>query len=158
MYTLRAARNEDSTAVRDLVRSVLSEYGLTFDADNTDADLTDVQTNYHARGGVFLILESPDKQTVGCGGLYPVGPDAVELRKMYLLPEARGKGLGKKLLTQLLAEARRLGYKRVILETNSVLIEAISLYRSFGFRPVPRDHLASRCDQAWEFFLTASAG
>ena len=97
----------------------------------------------------------PAGNIVGCGGLFPVSPDSVELRKMYLLPEARGKGLGKTLLTQLLAEARRLGYKRVVLETNSVLKEAIALYRSFGFAPVARDHLADRCDQAWELSLTS---
>jgi putative acetyltransferase len=158
LYIFRSASCEDSAAVRAIVEAVLGEYGLEFDADSTDADLLDIPTNFEARGGAFQIVESQFGKTVGCGGLFRLDTDTVELRKMYLLPEARGLGLGKKLLTQLLAEARRLGYKRVILETNSVLREAIALYQSFGFVPVPRDHLAKRCDQAWELSLASTAG
>jgi putative acetyltransferase len=158
LYTFRSACSKDSAAVRAIVASVLREYGLEFDVAGTDADLANLEANFERRGGVFYVVESQAGDIVGCCGLFPIDPDTAELRKMYLLLEVRGKGLGKKLLTQLLAEARRLGYKRVVLETNSVLIEAISLYRSFGFRPVSRDHLASRCDQAWELSLTSTAG
>jgi putative acetyltransferase len=156
MYSFRPARSDDSAAVRAVVQSVLREYGLEFDADNTDADLTDIAGNYHELGGWFQVIESPSGSIVGCSGLFPLSAETVELRKMYLLPEARGQGLGKKLLGQSLAEARRLGYKRVILETNSVLKEAIALYQGFGFVPVAREHLACRCDQAWELSLTST--
>ena len=155
MYTLRHATFEDSAVVRALVASVLREYGLTFDADGTDADLADLQASYESRGGVFYVVKSPAGAIVGCGGLYPVDTDTVELRKMYLLPAARGRGLGKELLKRLLADARRLGYKRVVLETNSVLKEAIALYRRFGFVPVDIPHLPKRCDQAWELRFAA---
>jgi putative acetyltransferase len=153
VYSFRPARSADSAAVRAVVQSVLREYGLEFDAGDTDADLEDVEACYNRRGGVFHVVESPSGLIVGCGGLFSIATDTVELRKMYLQPEARGRGLGKKILAGLLADARRLGYKRVILETNSVLKEAIALYRSFGFVPVAREHLACRCDQAWELFV-----
>jgi putative acetyltransferase len=153
MLSFRNARSEDSAAVRALVERVLSEYSLDFDPADTDADLKDLKNSYECRGGVFHVIEAAGGAIVGCGGLCPISADTVELRKMYLLPEARGRGLGKELLTRLLAEARRLGYKRVILETNSVLKEAIALYRSFGFVPVAREHLACRCDQAWELAI-----
>jgi putative acetyltransferase len=155
VYSIRPSRFVDSAAVRAVVESVLREYGLEFDADNTDADLADVEASYAGRGGVFHVVESPAGTIVGCGGLFPIATNTVELRKMYLLPEARGRGLGKRMLANFLADARRLGYKRVILETNSVLKEAIALYRSFGFVPVARQHLASRCDQAWELSLSS---
>jgi putative acetyltransferase len=155
MYTFRPARAEDSSAVRAVVAAVLHEYGLEFDAANSDADLADIPTHYASRRGAFQIVESPAGGIVGCGGLYHIDADTVELRKMYLLPDARGHGIGKKLLTQLLAEARRLGYKRVVLETNSVLKGAIVLYRRFGFVPIDREHIAKRCDQAWELCLSA---
>jgi putative acetyltransferase len=153
VYSFRPARSEDSPAIRAVVDTTLREYGLEFDAAGTDADLADVEANYAGRGGVFHVVESLAGSIVGCGGLFRVTEDTAELRKMYLLPEVRGRGLGKKLLTKLLAEARRLGYKRVVLETNSVLKEAIAMYRSFGFEPVAREHLACRCDQAWELIL-----
>src|SRR5687768_13854385 len=95
---LRDARSEDSAAVFGIVDSVLREYGLEPDPLGTDSDLADIEASYDQRGGVFRVIESADKIIVGCGGLFPVDSATVELRKMYLLPAARGKGLGKKLL------------------------------------------------------------
>jgi putative acetyltransferase len=68
---------------------------------------------------------------------------------MYLLPGARGRGLGRRLLRELVEGARDRRVKRVVLETASVLREAIVLYRASGFVPVRREHLARRCDQAY---------
>jgi putative acetyltransferase len=153
-FTCRNAQAADSAAVSQIVRAVLTEYGLQFDAAGTDADLADLDASYLRRGGEFRILQSADGSIVGCGGLYRIDAETVELRKMYLLPEARGRGLGKHLLSDLLADARRLGYSRVVLETNSVLKEAIALYKGFGFVPVQREHCARRCDQAWELSLS----
>jgi len=68
---------------------------------------------------------------------------------MYLHRDYRGQGLGKGLLDNALADARRLGFASVVLETASVLKEAIALYESYGFTPYQPDHLAPRCDQAY---------
>ena len=72
-----------------------------------------------------------------------------ELRKMYLHRDYRGKGHGKRLLEHALAEARRLGFKTITLETASVLTEAILLYERYGFHPYQPPHLSPRCDQAY---------
>ena len=66
----------------------------------------------------------------------------------------RAKGYGRRLLDELVREARRRGYRRVVLETASSLKEAIALYRSAGFTPYEREHLACRCDQAMKLDLT----
>ena len=76
---------------------------------------------------------------------------------MYFLKQARGRGLGRRLLQDLIEAARARGYKRVTLETASVLKEAITLYRSVGFSPMTRCDLSSRCDQAYVLELTAGA-
>jgi putative acetyltransferase len=68
---------------------------------------------------------------------------------MYLLKSERGKGYGKLLLNHALLKARELGYKKVILETASVLKEAISLYQHYGFKRYYPEHLSGRCDQAY---------
>jgi putative acetyltransferase len=68
---------------------------------------------------------------------------------MYIEQSARGRGLGKRLLENLLAAARRSGFREVWLETNSVLTEAITLYTRYGFEPVEPEHLLPRCDQAF---------
>jgi putative acetyltransferase len=135
------------------VYSVLGEYGLAPDPGGTDADLADLEDNYWKSGGVFRVVLSPDGSIVGCAGLFRLSSVEAELRKMYLLPAARGRGIGRSLLRHLIADARRLGYRRVVLETASVLTEAIELYRSAGFSPVSRDHLPARCDQAWTLSL-----
>ena len=87
------------------------------------------------------------------GGLplrVPCSASAIcELRKMYLHRDYRGKGHGKWLLEHALAEARRLGFKSVTLETASVLKEAIRLYERYGFQPCRPAHLSPRCDQAY---------
>ena len=72
---------------------------------------------------------------------------------MYLLRDHRGRGLGKRLLDHALANARQLGFKTVILETASVLKEAITLYERHGFTPYHPDHLSTRCDQAYRLIL-----
>jgi len=146
---LREATNADCHAVRELVFAVLEEYGLKPDPGSTDADLGDIEQSYFARGGTFRVLEDPDGSVVGAYGLYPMEHHTCELRKMYLRREYRGQGLGKHLLDDALAKARGLGFESVVLETASVLKEAIALYERYGFAPYRSDHLSSRCDQAY---------
>jgi putative acetyltransferase len=155
-FTIRDATGDDSGAVREIVGAVLREYGLAPDPGGTDADLADLDAGYRRQGGVFRVVVSAGGRVVGCGGLFRSSAEEVELRKMYLLPLARGRGLGRRLLGELLGEARRLGARRVVLETASVLEEAIGLYRRAGFRRIARSHLAARCDQAWALDLAPS--
>ena len=72
---------------------------------------------------------------------------------MYLLPDARGQGVGKALLMDLIDRAKERGALVISLETASALKEAIELYRKFGFVPSARERSVSRCDQAWELRL-----
>lgn len=146
---LRRADNKDCSEVISLVYSVLKEYGLKPDPQATDADLGDIEQSYFERGGVFFVLEDRDGSVIGAYGLYPLEDNACELRKIYLHKSHRGKGLGKFLLDSALAQARELGFKRVTLETASVLKEAIALYESYGFVEYKPDHMSRRCDQAY---------
>jgi putative acetyltransferase len=132
-----------------LVYAVLDEYGLEPDPGATDADLDDIEQSYFARGGAFSVLETQDGTIIGAYGLYRMDEHTCELRKMYLHADYRGKGLGKRLLEDALAQARDRGFTKVVLETASVLKEAIALYQSYGFVPHHPDHLSPRCDQAY---------
>lgn len=82
--------------------------------------------------GLFLVARL-DGRAVGCGCLKRTAPGTVDIKRMWLSPDVRGRGLGRALLDRLVAEARRLGYRQARLETNRALTEAISLYRSAGF-------------------------
>jgi len=150
---LRPATNSDCEPVRNLVFTVLGEYGLKPDPRCTDADLDDIEQSYLARGGMFRVLEDKDGAIIGSYGLYPTEPGVCELRKMYLRRDHRGQGLGRRLLEDALACARQAGFRRVNLETASVLKEAIRLYERYGFRPCQADHLSCRCDQAYTLDL-----
>ena len=146
---LRPATNADRQPIADLVYTVLHEYHLRPDPECTDADLRDIEQSYLARGGAFRVLEAQDGRIIGAYGLYPMEAGTCELRKMYLHRGYRGKGLGKRLLEDALANARRLGFTRITLETASVLKEAIGLYEGYGFVPYQPEHLSTRCDQAY---------
>ena len=91
--------------------------------------------------GVFLVARWLGRP-IGCGALRclrepdlvrELGPRAGELKRMYVAPELRGKGIGRALLTRLEAEARALGLTRLVLETGTRQTEALALYRRAGF-------------------------
>ena len=146
---MRPANNKDGDNIADLVYGVLREYDLTPDPACTDADIKDIESSYFGRGGKFFVLETEDGSIIGAYGLYPVDEHTCELRKMYLQKAYRGKGLGKFLLEDALSIARQLRFERMILETASVLKEAIALYKSYGFIEYDPQHMSSRCDQAY---------
>ena len=88
------------------------------------------------QSGVFLIV-SHHGTPVGCGAVRLIAPDTGELKRMYVSPAVRGKGLGRRLVDALEAEARALGAKRLVLETGTRQAAAIALYRATGFQPIP---------------------
>lgn len=153
--TIRAATNHDRERIKALVFGALAEYGLEADPESTDADLEDIEGNYLRAGGIFEVIEDEQGNLLGTVGLYPLDSRTCELRKMYFVPRIRGQGLGKYIMERTLAHARRSGFKRIELETSSKLEAANRLYTGFGFRLIPRDHLASRSDQA--YFLDLSS-
>ncbi len=87
--------------------------------------------------GTFLVMHLHG-EPVGCGGFKHEPPDAAYLKRMWIAREARGLGLGRRLLMTLEERARGLGYRRMLLETEKNLSEAHQLYRSSGYVEVPR--------------------
>ncbi len=151
--SIRLGRSEDGPEFIRLVDLVLREYGLRGEPDQTDACLQNIQESYFDRGGSFEVIVDSSDHIVGGYGLYPLSKEAVELRKMYFTANIRGKGLGKWVLQRAVGKSRELGFKRVELETASVLVEACHLYEKFGFVKFSKDHLPHRCDEAWVYEL-----
>ena len=87
--------------------------------------------------GVFLVVRADDGAAVGCGGICRFDETRAELKRMYVVPQARGLGLGRRLLRDLEAHARRLGYVGVVLETGDRQPEALGLYVSAGYERIP---------------------
>lgn len=86
--------------------------------------------------GTFVVAFDDD-EPVGCGGVGRLDETIGELRRMYVLPAHRGKGLGRVILERLEDSARELGYTTMRLETGNEAPEALGLYRSAGYVPIP---------------------
>ena len=151
--TIRSATNADRDQIEELVFGILKSYDLALDRDGTDKDLSDIEENYLARGGVFEVILNKEGDIVGTVGLYPLDETTIELRKMYFDRSIRGRGLGKLILAKMIEKARNLGYLRIYLETASVLKQAVHIYEGAGFKPVDVKH-TPRCDQAYVLELS----
>jgi putative acetyltransferase len=153
-FWIRGFQRGDAEAVRQLVFGILGEFGLAADHAGTDVDLSDVELHYLSPGGAFWVVEDGRGRIVGTCGLWldPRDPARCELRKMYLRPEWRGRGLGVQLLEAALGYARSVGRRRVELETNQAMTAAIGLYQSRGFREVEGETCA-RCDRRFALDL-----
>ena len=93
------------------------------------------------------------RRIIGCVAIDRRSRGTAELMKMYLDPRFRGRGLGKRLLRTALAFARRAGYRRVMLETNTRLRAAAGLYAQAGFRLRTRTRIPPRCDAVYDMDL-----
>ena len=145
------ANNSHCKISQKIIYSVLHEYELSKYTHTTDIDLDDIEKAY--QNGYFGMIKNEAGRYVGTFGLYQLSETTCEIRKMYLLPEARGKGLGKWMVNTLLEKAKALGYQKVELETASVLKEAIGLYKKIGFKEITASNASPRCDRAFEMEL-----
>ena len=86
---------------------------------------------------VVLIARDPSGEAVGCGALRPLGGGVAEIKRMYVVPAARGRGVSKLVLAGLEAAARDRGWTTLRLETGPRQPEAVALYEGAGYRPIP---------------------
>ncbi len=148
-YTIRRWQPGDRSAAAAVISTSLAEYGLGWEPTGADRDAIEVERYYFDRGGeLWVIVEQG--QVVGTSGYYPVerGELAVEIRKMYLLPSARGQGLGRHLLGELERSIFELGYRTIWIETASILQEAVWLYEASGYEPATGVE-TPRCDRLY---------
>ena len=145
-FLVRDWRESDRDLAAEVIKTVLEEYGLPWQPESADRDVIEVESAYLNSGGEFWVVER-NATIVGTAAYQPIarGTNAVEIRKMYLMPEVRGLGLGKYLLKQLEMAIAIKDYQEIWLETASILKEAVELYELNGY--VPADGVETqRCD------------
>ncbi len=134
---IRPIRPADDAAVAAIIREVMSTFGASGPGySSSDPEVDAMSAAYDGARAAYFVLEN-EGRVIGCGGIAPLpdsDPDVCELRKMYLLPVARGRGLGKQMLTRCLEAARSRGYRRCYLETLAGMDAAQQLYQQAGFR------------------------
>lgn len=138
-FAIRPIQARDDVAVAAIIRTVMPEFG----ADGPgfaihDAEVDGMQVAYAAPGRAYFVVESAGR-VLGGGGIAPLDgeADTCELRKMYFLPELRGRGAGDALIRVCLDAARKLGYRRCYLETLTGMDAAQRLYERHGFARIP---------------------
>ena len=133
---IRLIRKSDDKEVARLLRQVLTEFGAVGEGYSIeDPEVDAMSVAYRDAGSCYYIITQAER-IVGCGGIAPLAGgkrEVCELQKMFLLPEVRGIGLGRKLLGLLLDEACAKGYKQCYLETLDRMVRASELYVRNGF-------------------------
>jgi putative acetyltransferase len=137
-YLIRPIAHADSAAIAAIIRAVMPEFGASgpgFAIHDTEVD--EMYAAY-ARAGCAYFVVAADGKVGGGGGVAPLDgePGVCELRKMYFLPELRGKGAGDALMRVCLDAAKNLGYRQCYLETLTGMDAAQKLYVKHGFKPI----------------------
>jgi putative acetyltransferase len=136
MKFVQAESPEEIEIARELFREYAAGLNIDLCFQNFDQEVDGLPGNYAPPAG-RLLLAIEDEQVAGCIALRPFGDGNCEMKRLYVRPEFRGQGLGKKLVRTLIDVARPLGYRRMLLDTlPGKMDQAIALYRSFGFREI----------------------
>ena len=123
-------------AARDLIREHLEANSHTHDATSTAAKLAALPAPYvPPAGGIWLAWDGAE--AAGCVALHALTPEIAEVKRMYVRPASRGRGIARELGERVITEARELGYARLRLGTLTTMLAAQSLYASLGFEPIP---------------------
>ncbi len=120
----------------NIIKTVGSEFGAIGDGFGpSDAEVLEMSAHYDDQRGSLYLVALLDGRIVGGGGIAPFNGSSqiCELRKLFLLKEARGLGIGKELVSRCLSYASQKGYKECYLDTLSGMKSAIALYEKIGF-------------------------
>jgi len=121
---------------RDLFLEYAKSLGFSLCFQNFDQELANLPGDYSPPDGRLLLAEF-DGQIAGCVALHKLEDDTCEMKRLYLRPDFRGKGLGRALAHRIIWEARQIGYQRMRLDTvEPVMKDAVAMYRRIGFREI----------------------
>jgi len=152
MIRIRQIEPHEVSIAKDLIYRVahrvfqdtrlLEESVAFYESKGTLNDMDDIQQTYFENEGIFLVM-TDDEKIIGTGAIRKLDDTTCELKRVWLLFEYHGKGLGYRMIQELLAFARQKGYQRIRLETDrDGQIRAYDLYKRLGFYEIPRytDH------------------
>jgi len=135
MSTRPATVPAELPLVRELFREYAAGLGVDPCLQGFEEELAGLPGVYAPPAG-RLLLAWDDDRPAGCVALRPAGDGAAELKRLYVRPAYRGRGLGLQLARVALAEAAVAGHRRVVLHTLPTMTEAVRVYRALGFAAV----------------------
>jgi putative acetyltransferase len=127
---------EQMAHVRELFLEYAQSLGFSLCFQNFDQELAGLPGDYAPPEGRLLLAEY-DGELAGCVALHALEPGVCEMKRLYLRPQFRGKGLGRVLADRIIAEARQIGYRCMRLDTvEPVMKDALAMYRKLGFKEI----------------------
>lgn len=148
MIKIRPIEPHESFIAKDLIYRIahrvfndtrpLEESVAFYESRGTLRDMDDIQQTYFTEGGIFLVM-TDDEHIIGTGAVRKLDDTTCELKRVWLLFEYHGRGLGYRMIQELFAFAREKGYQKMRLETDrDAQSRAYALYKRLGFYEIPR--------------------
>lgn len=132
-----ASSDGDVATVRTLFLAYADSLSIDLSYQGFAGELETLPGAYGPPSGALLLAEDADGIALGCVALRPFAAGICEMKRLYVMPAGRGHGIGRALVSAVIAEARGLGYARMRLDTLPDMAGAQALYRAAGFRPIP---------------------
>lgn len=148
MITIRKIEPYETSIAKDLIYRVahrvfqdtrpLEESVAFYESKGTLDDMDDIRQTYFENDGIFLVMTDEDR-IIGTGAVRKIDHEICEMKRIWLLFEYHGRGLGYRMIQELLVFARGKGYERIRLETDrDGQSRAYELYKRLGFYEIPR--------------------
>lgn len=134
-FTIEDLPDSRMADARALLRQYFRSVGVDLSFQDVEGELREFPTMYSAPSGAFLVAVA-DGELVGCVGLRRLDEGICEMKRMFVVDEHKGKGIGRALAEALLARARSMGYRKIRLDTLKEMQAAQGLYLSLGFHPI----------------------
>ena len=130
---------QDNNALYEIIVSVFKEFSAeTMGVSLNDPEMKDIYRAYNSKGSNYWVVEQESGKVLGGGGYMKLqeaseNENICEIQKFFLVPEARGKGFGTKIMELIMESAAKDGYQEIYLEILDSMKDATKLYKKFGF-------------------------
>jgi putative acetyltransferase len=127
---------EEIARIREMFLEYTQSLGFSLCFQSFDKELAGLPGDYAPPDG-RLLLATYDGAPAGCVALHKLAPEICEMKRLYVRPQFRGKGLGRVLAERIIADARQIGYLQLRLDTVEPMMRtAVAMYRQLGFREI----------------------
>ena len=135
MHTIEPIRTQDDLAAAiALFRAYAASLGFDLGYQGFESEMAAMPGKYAPPAGLLLLARDEWGTAIGCVAMRSIGPGACEMKRLYVAPAGRGRGLGARLVDDIITAARNIGFRTMKLDTIDSMTAAVALYAKAGFR------------------------